>query len=108
MWSWDELSRQREREHDTREQWKAVYGWKDSSAVGSHIRWGRRSGQGQAGNVFGILFEVWCYSQRQEDIQSFKGLWQGSGKYRIKFAFYLSCLFNFVFCFCFYIPNSFI
>lgn len=46
MWSWDELSRQREREHDTREQWKAIYDWKDSSAVESHIRWGWRSGHG--------------------------------------------------------------
>lgn len=103
--SWDELSRQRKREHDTCEQWKAgVYGRKDSSTVGSHRRWGWRSGQGPGwerlwGSVRGLVLLP------EADTEGFKGLWQGGGECRIKYAFYLSCLFNFGFCFCFYIPN---
>lgn len=50
-----------------------------------------------------LYSQVWYRPLKQEHTEGFKGLWGEGGGYMTRFAFYLSCLFRFVFMF--YIPN---
>lgn len=50
-----------------------------------------------------LCSQVWYHPPKQEHTKGFKGLWGEGGGYMTRFAFYLSCLFRFVFIF--YIPN---
>lgn len=46
-----------------------------------------------------LCSQVWYRPLKQEHTKGFNGLWGGSGGYMTRFAFYLSCLFRFVFLF---------